>query len=109
MTRAGSCVNCGAVLATDQEYCLECGSRRLPSPASRWRAPLVAAAATLIIGLAVLLFAYREMRDEADSEASHTSQTKSRLIGPAPASGPAAAAGVPNQPAGVQSAPSTSR
>ena len=65
-----SCVRCGAVLASDQEYCLECGARRLPSAGERWRVPLIAAGVTVVLAFAVLAIGYQRMRDDADTQAA---------------------------------------
>lgn len=67
------CANCGAVLAGDQRYCLECGERRgaarfTPRPASTRavtttttegppRAPRLSGGSTLIAGVGTLLLA----------------------------------------------------
>ena len=53
------CASCGAALAEDQEWCLECGAARtlLHRPPS-WRIPLVIAAmvvALVVIGLLIAL------------------------------------------------------
>lgn len=69
--RAGrSCARCGAVLATDQEYCLECGTRALPPGPSPWRAPLAGAAVALAAGIALLLVGYLILRSDADGAAT---------------------------------------
>jgi hypothetical protein len=65
------CANCGAPLASDQHYCVECGERRgkprfsatndgsAPSEASRprRRRPHTNASVTLVLGIGVLLLA----------------------------------------------------
>jgi hypothetical protein len=58
------------VLASDQEYCLECGARRVPGAAERWRRPLFAAAVTVLLAVAVAVIAYTQLRSDADSATS---------------------------------------
>jgi hypothetical protein len=86
MTPTGSCLRCGAVLASDQEYCLDCGTRRPPSPHSPWRTPLIAAAVTGVIVGAGLLIGYERMRSDADGEANGGVAQPQRVSGPTPAS-----------------------
>jgi hypothetical protein len=71
---ADRCANCGAPLASDQRYCLECGERRgdprlpimsgrlpepevAPPPPPRSRLPRSTASTTLIAGIGTLLLA----------------------------------------------------
>jgi hypothetical protein len=98
MSTNGSCVRCGAVLASDQEYCLDCGTRRSLSPRSPWRTPLIAAAVTGVIVLAVMLVAYERMRSDAEGEANGTGVQQQRVSGPAPASGQATSRGGSRRP-----------
>jgi hypothetical protein len=98
MSAGGSCAHCGAVLASDQEYCLDCGERRPRSPHSPWRTPLIAAMITAVLALAVMLFAYERMRDDAEGEANGDKALQGRVTKPAPASARAAAPGAAQQP-----------
>ena len=91
MSAAGGCAGCGAVLASDQEYCLECGARRQPPAISRWRTPLIAAAIAGALLLAGMVFGYQRMRDDAQSEATGAAAGPQRVSAPAPASGLAVA------------------
>lgn len=99
-----SCVQCGAVLASDQEYCLECGTRRLPPHGGGWRVPLVAAAVTVALAVGVLLLVYDRMRDDADSDAAQGEPRSGRVVKPTPASGRAIGSGAP-QPVPVAPPP----
>ena len=56
-------------MATDQEYCLECGARRVPSARERWRRPLIAAVLTVVAGLALVIVLYLNARSQADNDA----------------------------------------
>jgi hypothetical protein len=67
-----SCRRCGATLASDQQYCLECGTRRA-EPGRPWIAPLVAAVAVIAVGIALFAFSYARMKDDADQAASSPS------------------------------------
>jgi len=91
MSAAGGCAGCGAVLASDQEYCLECGARRQPPPISRWRRPLIAAAIAAALLVAAMVFGYEQMRDDAAGEAAGRPAGPQRVSAPAPASGGAVA------------------
>jgi hypothetical protein len=83
------CVGCGAELARDQEFCLECGAAQDSPAGPQWRRPLIAAAVTLVIAVLVLAFAYLRIRDDADDAAgSHGAGAKA--VRQAGASGSAA-------------------
>jgi ribosomal protein L37E len=52
---AASCERCGAALAIDQEWCLECGAARTRiRRAPNWRVPV--AVVTVVIALALIAF-----------------------------------------------------
>lgn len=102
-----SCSGCGAALASDQEYCLSCGTRRLPDRRVGRRGPVLAALATVAIALAALALAYRNARDEAEREATEPAP-RSRLTEAAQPSVPAGVPGTgtpapPALPGGSQS------
>jgi DNA-directed RNA polymerase subunit RPC12/RpoP len=65
----GSCARCGAILASDQEYCLECGDRRLRPARSPWIAPVVAALVVIAASAALFAVWARDLRSDADREA----------------------------------------
>jgi hypothetical protein len=83
------CIGCGAELARDQEFCLDCGAVQDSPAGPRWRRPLIAAAVTLVIAVLVLAFAYLRMRDDAD-DAAGSHGAGARAVRQAEASAPAA-------------------
>jgi hypothetical protein len=87
------CIRCGVELAPDQEYCLECGSRRAAPIGARWRRPLIAAAVTLMLAGLVLLFGYQRMRDDAESDAGPSQPPRGQTVRQAAASEPLAGSG----------------
>lgn len=91
--RAPSCRACGAVAASDQDYCIECGERILRGP-SPWLGALAVIGVVLAISAAAVVLAYRGLTDDADREAA----------APSPVSTQAAKAGQP-----VKSKRSTSK
>jgi hypothetical protein len=92
VTGSPSCGQCGAALASDQEYCLSCGARRLRDRPTRRRGPVLAALVTVAIAAAALALAYDHAQEEAEREASEPSP-RSRLNGGVPPSVPAGAPG----------------
>jgi hypothetical protein len=89
------CLRCGAELAADQEFCLDCGAAQTSPATPHWRRPLVAAAVTLLLTVLVLVFGYERMRENADDTAASQPAAAVKQAG---ASGPAASRGRP-QPA----------
>lgn len=65
-----ACLRCGAQLAEDQEFCLECGAAQSSPATPHWRRPLVAAAVTLLLAVLALGFGYERMRENADDTAA---------------------------------------
>ena len=88
-----SCISCGAELAPDQEYCLECGARQTAGPATEWRRPLIAAAVTVSLAVVVLAFGYERMRDDVDGDAALPHAARGQTVRQAGASGPAVGIG----------------
>jgi hypothetical protein len=84
-----ACTNCGAVLASDQEFCLECGAQQLPAPETPWRVPVLAATVTVLIAALALVFAYSRLRDQAEDDAGRTI-APAREVRPGPSGPPAA-------------------
>jgi hypothetical protein len=64
-----ACAGCGAVLASDQEYCIRCGTRRLVTTPSSAKGPIAVALAVVITALALLVVSYSRLRDDARNEA----------------------------------------
>jgi hypothetical protein len=93
MTAANpACVECGADLAPDQEYCLECGARQRQPTGPSWKRPLIAAALALAVTALVFVLAYAHMRDDADRAAGREAArsgalTRSAATGRADGSG----------------------
>jgi uncharacterized OB-fold protein len=54
VTAGPACPSCGAVLASDQEYCLDCGARR-ETLDLRAHAVLIAIAGVALVALVVIL------------------------------------------------------
>ena len=61
-----ACVDCGAELAPDQEYCLECGARQTQPAGPSWKRPLIAAGLAVAVAAIVFVLAYARMRDDAN-------------------------------------------
>jgi len=54
----GHCLRCGAELADDQEWCVECGAARtLIHRPPDWRVPVVVVGAVIVLVLAAFLIA----------------------------------------------------
>jgi hypothetical protein len=68
-----ACAGCGAVLASDQEYCIRCGARRLVTTPSSAKGPIAVALAVIIASLAFLIVSYGWLRDDARNEAREIS------------------------------------
>jgi ribosomal protein L40E len=83
-----ACIRCGAELAPDQEYCLECGARQDPPAGPQWRRPLIAAAVTVALAALVLMLGYERMRDDAKSEAAANQAGGGKVVRQAAANGP---------------------
>jgi predicted amidophosphoribosyltransferase len=98
MSAAGpACVDCGAGLEPDQEYCLECGARQTAAASPQWRRPLIAAGLALALAAIVFVFAYERMRDDAKQSADgHSAVTR------AGASDRATSSGDPRRPGAVR-------
>ncbi len=96
-----ACVACGARLAADQEYCLDCGARQR-GPRPQWRRVAIAATLTVVAAIAALLIAYARMSDDADRAAGLGGDARSSTVKQAGASGPAAAPGGRQRPAAAR-------
>jgi hypothetical protein len=83
-----ACIRCGAELAPDQEYCLECGARQVSPAGPQWRRPLIAAAVTVVLAALAMMLAYERMRDDAKGEAAANHAGDGRVVRPAAANGP---------------------
>lgn len=87
-----ACPACGAPVAADQSWCLECGGAartriaRLP----RWRAATLAVAVAVLLALGALVYAFVEL-----SSGSGTVTTTPTITQPAPAAAGPTATTVP--------------
>jgi uncharacterized paraquat-inducible protein A len=64
------CASCGAPLASEQEWCLECGAARTKvHRAADWRIPVALIAVLLVLVLAALVFALIELSIDANRSA----------------------------------------
>jgi hypothetical protein len=77
-TPRASCHRCGTVLATDQEYCVECGARRVSEDPRPWRIPLIAALAVIVAMGGLALLAYRGLVHDANKTAAAPAKTVAR-------------------------------
>jgi hypothetical protein len=83
------CARCGAEVARDQDWCLECGlaARTRVAPTPRWRVPLVGAAVVAALALAALAVAFVDLtEDPAPAPAATTAAPATQ---PPPAATPA--------------------
>jgi hypothetical protein len=70
VSRAGpSCSSCGALAASDQDFCLECGAP-IETGQSPWPATLAVIGVVLVIALAAVAITYRGFVNDADRQAS---------------------------------------
>ena len=97
MSGGPSCPSCGAVMASGQEHCLECGAKRPPAARTAWTAPLLAAAVTVLLAAAVFVLAYQRLRDDAENDAARGTPTPG--LTPAPSAAPGASGAQPRPPA----------
>ena len=60
------CGRCGELLAPDQDWCLRCGdpARTVIAPTPRWRRPLLALGAFVLLALGVLTAAFISLTDD---------------------------------------------
>lgn len=69
------CPRCGAEVARDQDWCVECGyaARTALARTPRWKVPIAIAALVAVIALAALAVAFVDLTD--DSEPAPTATT----------------------------------
>lgn len=104
------CTQCGAVMAEDQEWCLQCGSAQtlIYSPPD-WRFPVLVVAVVIVVALAGFFYALHRLSDDATRTASaragsaSTSGAAIRVPGSAAATTPTATQvhGIASWPVGV--------
>jgi hypothetical protein len=66
---APNCTNCGAIAASDQDYCVECGAR-IVTGSSPWPATIAVIGVVLAIAIAVVAMSYRGFVHDADRDAA---------------------------------------
>ena len=78
-----SCPRCGAALATDQEWCLECGSARtiIRRPPD-WRIPIAIVGTVVLLALLGLAIALVNLSSVANNGASEAKTTTARATAP---------------------------
>jgi hypothetical protein len=75
---ATPCPRCGKPLASEQDWCLECGAaartRLVPTP--NWRAPVALLAALLLVAVLALAAAFVALTRDDESPAAPRGQTQ---------------------------------
>jgi SPOR domain len=97
------CSQCGAELADDQEWCLECGGARtlIHSPPD-WRIPVAVIGGVVLIALVVLAIVLVNLSANANRAAGRGAATATtRVTTATKAAAPAAATGLPGWPVGL--------
>jgi hypothetical protein len=75
--RTPPCPHCGAGLAADQDWCLECGAA-VTTQVSRspgWRLPVAIAATVAVLAAAVMVLAFLDLADETGGVAAEPTPT----------------------------------
>ncbi|HVE68763.1 MAG TPA: SPOR domain-containing protein [Solirubrobacteraceae bacterium] len=101
------CPQCGARMASEQDWCLECGnavSTRVAPPPG-WGIPIAVALATLGLLAAIVLLAANVLSDDADEAASGGPQRAATPTRTAPARRPARTAPATPPPTRTQTVP----
>jgi hypothetical protein len=93
------CPRCGASVAPEQDWCLECGApaRTRLAPTPNWRAPIAAVAIVILLAGAALAFAFTSLtRDDGKISAATVTTAPAQPNDTAPATsvptGPASTA-----------------
>ncbi len=83
-TLTASCAQCGAALARDQEWCLECGTARtiIHRPPD-WRIPVAIVGTVVLLALLGLAIALVNLSSVANRGASATVTRTTRAVAPA--------------------------
>jgi len=92
-----TCRACGAALAAEQDWCLECGTARPGRLGTRagWRAAATVSGATLILVCGAVAASYAALTDDAGKKADQPGGGSATPIAQAPAQVPAAPAVTP--------------
>jgi hypothetical protein len=100
------CPRCGAGVAPEQDWCLECGApaRTRLAPTPNWRAPMALVAVIVLLAGGALAFAFTSLTSEdgsvsaattAPAQPAETIGTQSVPIAPAPSTAAPASTAVP--------------
>lgn len=86
-----ACPRCGARIARDQDWCLDCGAaaRTRLAPAPNWRLPLGVLGGVVALCLVVLALAFVALTDDPAPSGGPTGPTGPTVAAPAPAPAPA--------------------
>jgi hypothetical protein len=101
------CPRCGATVAPEQDWCLECGApaRTRLAPTPGWRAPLAAIAVVIVLAGAAFAFAFSDLTADDGNVSSATATTPATTpAGDTTAQTPT----VPTAPAATQTSPTAS-
>jgi hypothetical protein len=100
------CARCGANVAPEQDWCLECGApaRTRLAPTPNWRAPIALVAVVVLLAGVALAFAFTSLTSDDGKIAASTTTTAA----PAQPSETSATPTVPNAPAATTTSPSAS-
>jgi outer membrane biosynthesis protein TonB len=97
------CVNCAALLAEGQDWCLECGTAQPGRISERpgWRAALIVVGVVALLAAGAVAAAYAALSKDAEHEASAPPPASAQPVVPTPpaASTPAPAETTPSVPA----------
>ena len=107
---ARTCKACGAALAAEQDWCLECGTARPGRLGTRtgWRAAATVSGATLILVCGAVAASYAALTDDAGKKADQPGGGSATPIAQAPVQVPAAPSLTPPAPATTTPAPGSS-
>lgn len=101
------CPRCGATVAPEQDWCLQCGApaRTRLAPTPNWRAPIAALALVIVLAGGALAFAFTDLTADDGNVSSVTATTPSTTpAGDTTAQTPS----VPTAPAATQTSPTAS-
>lgn len=97
---AGGCANCGAPLALEQEWCLECGAEVVRPEPGTWRLGLAVAGSLLVLAAIGFGIAYVALSDRSQRDAALAGPpTPGQLSTPSPVSATPPATTTPVAPA----------
>ncbi|WCB95594.1 hypothetical protein DSM104299_04343 [Baekduia alba] len=100
------CPRCGANVAPEQDWCLECGApaRTRLAPTPNWRAPIALVAVVVLLAGVALAFAFTALTDDDGTISAATSATTA----PAQPNETTPQTSVPTAPAATATSPAAS-